>query len=73
LNYLQQLHPLKFTFIANMAWWNDFLRDESGQDLIEYVLGAALISLLAISAMKGLGASLSSAYNNISSSVTSNT
>jgi Flp pilus assembly pilin Flp len=37
------------------------------------VLGAALISLLAITAMKGLGTSMSSAYSSVASNLTSNT
>jgi Flp pilus assembly pilin Flp len=50
-----------------------FLADESGQDMIEYVLAAALISLVAITALKGLGGSISSAYATLSSNLTSST
>ena len=44
-----------------------FLRDESGQDLIEYALVAALIALGAIVAMKSLASGISNAFSVISS------
>ncbi len=49
----------------------NFLRDDSGQDLIEYALVAALIALGAITAMKGLAGGISRAFSTISSDVTS--
>lgn len=51
----------------------DLLCDESGQDLIEYVLVAALLSLAAIMSSRNLGTALSSAYGSIASNLTSNT
>ncbi len=53
--------------------YRTFLADDSGQDLIEYVLIAALISLLTISGMQGLGTSISSAYTSITTNLTSST
>jgi pilus assembly protein Flp/PilA len=47
------------------------LDEDSGQDLIEYVLVAALLALGAVVAMKGLSAKISTTYNSIGSSVTS--
>ena len=47
--------------------------DESGQDLIEYALIAGLIGLAAITGVKGVATSLKSAYNSISSTITSAT
>jgi pilus assembly protein Flp/PilA len=44
-----------------------FVRDEEGQDLIEYALLVALISLVAVAAVTTAG----SAVNNIFSSITS--
>jgi pilus assembly protein Flp/PilA len=41
--------------------------DESGQDLIEYALIAALIALVAITGLNGLASSITSEYNNIGS------
>jgi pilus assembly protein Flp/PilA len=55
----------------NFAAWNRFLRDEDGQDLIEYALVAALIALAAIAAMKDFATQVSAAYSSISSEVTS--
>jgi pilus assembly protein Flp/PilA len=65
-------HLAKLASVALAASWR-FLGDESGQDMIEYVLVAALLSLAAITASKGLGTSISSAYNSINSNLTSNT
>ena len=68
-----QLRPLKLACGSFQASCRDFLSDESGQDLIEYVLAAALIGLVAISSMRGLGTSISSAYSSVASNLTSNT
>ena len=43
--------------------------DESGQDLIEYALIAALIALGAIAAMGSLSNSISSEFNNVGNSL----
>jgi len=47
------------------------LRDESGQDLIEYALIAALIAPRSIVAMNGVATGISTAFSSVSSSVTS--
>jgi pilus assembly protein Flp/PilA len=44
---------------------SDFLRDESGQDLIEYALVAALIALGATAAMNTLATTISNAFKTI--------
>jgi len=49
-----------------------FLDDDSGQDLIEYALVAALLSLAAVASMKGLGERISNAFNTITTNLTSN-
>jgi len=54
-----------------MNYLKHLLRDESGQDLIEYALVAALIALGAITAMKGLASGISTAFSTISSSLSS--
>lgn len=41
--------------------------DQSGQDLIEYALIAALIALVAITGLNGLASSIGSEYNKIGS------
>lgn len=50
-----------------------FLVDESGQDLIEYALVAALIALGCVSAVGGLGTSISNLYTTVTSRLTSAT
>jgi pilus assembly protein Flp/PilA len=45
------------------------LADESGQDLIEYALIAALIAVAAITALKGLDNKISSEFNTIGNSL----
>jgi pilus assembly protein Flp/PilA len=42
-----------------------FMKDESGQDLIEYALVAALIGLAAVTAMGGLGSKITNAFNTV--------
>ncbi len=46
--------------------------DESGQDLIEYALVAALIALAAVTTMKSLGTAINGAFNNIAANLDSN-
>jgi len=46
------------------------LRDESGQDLIEYALLAALVGLGAVMAMKGLKNSIGNTFNSVGNSLT---
>jgi pilus assembly protein Flp/PilA len=48
-----------------------FLRDDSGQDLIEYALVAAVVGVGAIAALKGLSTHIGSAFSSVSSSLTS--
>jgi pilus assembly protein Flp/PilA len=43
---------------------------DSGQDLIEYALVAALIALAAIGAVKGLDNSIKGAFNGVGNSLT---
>lgn len=49
-----------------------FIDDESGQDLIEYALVAALVALGAVVSMKGLATKISSAFTSVGTSLTSN-
>ena len=39
--------------------------DESGQDLIEYALGAALVGLGSVASMNGLAGSIANTFNGI--------
>lgn len=55
------------------ALFATLLRDESGQDLIEYALVAALIGLGAVTAMGTVSTDISSAFTNIGSKLTTAT
>ncbi len=48
-----------------------FLRDESGQDLIEYALVAALLALGTIATLRNVSTKLVSLFTSIASGVTS--
>ena len=48
------------------------VRDESGQDLIEYALVAALIALGCVVTIKTIGTSIGAAFTSISTSLTTN-
>ena len=54
-----------------LATLKNLLRDESGQDLIEYALVAALIALGAITAMGKVATGISTAFSTIASNLTS--
>jgi pilus assembly protein Flp/PilA len=47
-----------------------FVKDESGQDLIEYALVAGLIGLGAVVAMSGLATKIGSAFNTVGNTLT---
>lgn len=78
---MRGLHPLppasgsahKFKEKLGMNSLNTLLRkllhEDSGQDLIEYALIAALIALAAITAMRGLSNKINSEFNAIGSSL----
>ncbi len=46
------------------------LQDDTGQDLIEYALVAALVGLGALAAMKGLKNSVGNTFNGVGNSLT---
>ncbi len=50
---------------------SSFLADESGQDLIEYALVAAIIGLGATAAMGTLSTTVSTAFSTVGSKLTS--
>jgi pilus assembly protein Flp/PilA len=49
---------------------NNLLKDESGQDLIEYALVAALIGLAAVAAMGGVAGGIKNAFNDVNTQLT---
>ncbi len=46
------------------------VNEDSGQDLIEYALVAALVGLGAVAAMKGLSNSIGNAFNGVGNALT---
>ncbi len=46
-----------------------FIKDEEGQDLIEYALLAALIALAAIVGMQALGGAINQKFSDVSTSL----
>jgi pilus assembly protein Flp/PilA len=51
----------------------DLLRDESGQDLIEYAMVAGLIGLGAVIAMSGLAGKIGNSFNMVGNRLTNST
>jgi pilus assembly protein Flp/PilA len=52
--------------------FSNLVCDESGQDLIEYALVAALIGLGAVASMKALATTISAAFTSVGTQLTSN-
>lgn len=48
-----------------------FVREEQGQDLIEYALLAGFISLVAVTAITNVGSGVNTVYGNINDQVAS--
>jgi pilus assembly protein Flp/PilA len=51
------------------ALFKRFVREEEGQDLIEYALLAGFISLIAIAAITNVGQGINGVYTNINGTV----
>lgn len=52
-----------------MTLFANLIRDESGQDLIEYALLAGFISLVAVVAITNVGAGVNTVYGNVDTQV----
>jgi pilus assembly protein Flp/PilA len=55
----------------NLQSLRNLLREESGQDLIEYALVAAVIGLAAVAAMSSLANNVSNAFSAVGSKLSS--
>ena len=53
------------------ALFNRFVREEEGQDLIEYALLAALLAVVSIVALQALGPVISEVWNKINTAISS--
>ena len=49
-----------------MGRLREFLKDESGQDLIEYALLASFLAISSVAALKVLGPKVAAFYNTLS-------
>ena len=50
-----------------------FLRDESGQDMVEYALVMGLIALGCVATLSGLGTSIATGFTSVGTKVTTYT
>ena len=50
--------------------FKQLMQEESGQDLIEYALVAALVGLGAVAAMQGLSNSIANTFNGVGNQLT---
>ena len=66
------MRNLLLTWFVKAQVLRDALKDESGQDLVEYALVLALIALGATVGMKTLANGINNAFNTIESNLTSN-
>ena len=53
--------------------FKQLMTEESGQDLIEYALVAALVGLGAVAAMQGLANNIGNTFNSVGNSLTNAT
>jgi pilus assembly protein Flp/PilA len=59
------------TPLAAHPFWSHLVCDETGQDLIEYALVAAIVGLGAIASLKGLSTKIGTSFSTVSSTLTS--
>src|SRR5262245_7610292 len=77
LKSLSAPHRLPKQSFTSLKLWEEhmkslivrFVREEAGQDLIEYALLAGFISLVAVVAITSVGSGVNAVYNNIDSQV----
>ncbi len=61
---------MKQTLVGMNSHFRAFLREESGQDLIEYALVAALIAFGSVAAMQTLAANIATGFSNVGTKMT---
>lgn len=64
------MNKLTLKTIAIREMLKDMLKDEQGQDLIEYALVVALIAFAATASMKTLAGSISTAFGTLNTDLT---
>ena len=53
-----------------MKYLNRFVREEDGQDMVEYALLASFISIVAIVALRAIGPLVRTIYQNVQAALT---
>ena len=53
-----------------MTYLKNFLRDEEGQDMVEYALLLAVIALIALAGASALGTQVSTKFSGVSAKLT---
>lgn len=71
MTILQGAANMKIKLTRTRTLLHRLVREESGQDLIEYALVAALVGLGAVASMKTLSTKISAAFTSIGASLTS--
>jgi len=61
--------PIEVTMMTMIALLKDFLKDETGQGLTEYLLVVALIALATIVGMNNAATSITSAFNSLGNKI----
>jgi pilus assembly protein Flp/PilA len=68
--FMRSVVRLRCMYSRAKALLTRLMVEESGQDLIEYALVAALVGLGAVLAMKGLSNSVKTTFNGVGNSLT---
>ncbi len=55
--------------LCNRSWYLNLLRDESGQDLIEYALIAAIIAMGAVATVRTLPTAVSAVFTSVATKI----
>ena len=76
MQYLHRLELWLGSYYTNLALvyhlfkhLMNFLKDDSGQDMVEYGLLAAFISIVAIAALRAIGPLVNTVYVNVQNSL----
>lgn len=67
------MRDLALKYYIRMQTLRSFLREEDGQDMVEYAVVMGLIALGATVAMKGLATTIGTAFTNVGASLTTYT
>jgi pilus assembly protein Flp/PilA len=67
------MKDLAIRVYVKMQALREAMKDESGQDMVEYAIVMGLIALGATVAMKGLATSIGTGFNNVGTKVTNYT